>query len=75
MTSIGILERACKFKKERLGARIGVRLPDSPNATFGITRPRARKRGLDLGGMVGIIIEYADAIHFTAQLETAVLCR
>ena len=40
-----------------------------------ITSPRALERGFDLGGMVGIVIDDADAVRFTAQLEAATCTR
>src|SRR5215213_6935126 len=68
---IGVLECPCKFQEKSFGARIGMWLPHCPNPSFRITSTRAGKRCYDLGGMMGIIIDDADTIHFSAQLEAA----
>src|SRR6266540_1778593 len=66
---IRILESTCKFKKESLRTRIGVRLPDCPEVSLGITSTCTLQRRHDLGGMMSIIIEDADAVHLPTQLE------
>src|SRR5215216_2110943 len=66
---VGIPKGAGKIQEESLVTRICMRLPNGPDAPLGITRPRACQCRRDLGRMVSIIIEDADAIDVTTQLK------
>src|SRR5690349_158186 len=68
---IGIFERTGKIEEERFGARIGVWLPDCPNARLWETCSRACQRGLDFRWMVSIVIKNLDIVDHTAQLESS----
>src|SRR5690242_257288 len=67
---ICIFEGTCKIQEERLCTRIGMRLPNCPDACLWETGPRARERGPDFRRVMSIIIEDADPFHFATQLKT-----
>ena len=64
---ISIAESSRKFFEQSLGARVGVRLPDSPDATGGVTCPGSSKRGANFGWMMRIVINNDNAIYFAAR--------
>ena len=55
---VRLFEGSGKFSQQGAGARVGVRLPDSPDAAPRITDTGGRQRGADFGGMMGIIVNH-----------------
>ena len=47
-----------------------MRLPDSPKPASRVALTGCRQGRLDLTGVVGIVIDYHDAVHLTAHIET-----
>src|SRR5581483_6492132 len=60
-----------EFVHQELGARIAMRLKNSPKAP---TAPQVRrlKRGADLGRVMAVVVQDGNSIHFPFELETAV---
>ena len=71
---IGVFEGARKLVEERLGARIGMRLPHRPNPMMRITGARRGQRGFDLGRMMSIIVNDNDAALLAFYFEFGGWC-
>ncbi len=67
---VRILEGAGKIQEESSGCASRCAAARPPRCRCsGIAGARSCERCLDLGGMVGIVIKDADAVHLAAQLE------
>ena len=67
---IGIGKSVGKFRKQRCGARIGMRHKVRDNPPFGIKLVDTLECFINCGGMVSVIVHEEDAVHFAQNFAT-----
>src|SRR5512141_1595703 len=68
---VGVIERAGKLLHEVVCPCVPVRLKQHHNAPATGTEFRSSERCADLRGMVSVIVDHQNAVHFTLRLESS----
>ena len=68
---VGVVEGVGELVEQGTRARVGVRLPNGPDAASGVTGTGRGQRCADLGWMMGVVVNDDDPVRFAADLEPA----